>query len=75
MTSMNREIIKKANCNVIDHSIRTIDNHKKDLARRLKKQEKALAKGIEKGWSGNELVKTSIENIQITLEVLENWNE
>ncbi len=71
MTKISREIIKKAGCNVVDISLRTTDAHKKDLTHRLKKQEKALGRTIEKGWMGQEIIEQSITDIKTTLAILD----
>ena len=76
MTKLNRQIIKAGGkSSVLDISLRTVDAHKKDLNRRLKTQQKALEKGIAKGWSGNNQIADSIANIKATISVLENWSE
>jgi hypothetical protein len=70
MTRLNKQIITTAKCNVIDVTLRTVEAHKKDLTKRLKQQQKALVKTIEKGWDGRKIIEESIINIKITLEVL-----
>ena len=70
MTRVSREIIRKTGCNVVDLSLATTEAHKKDLTRRLAKQEKALVRTIEKGWMGKEIIEKSITDIKATLEVL-----
>ena len=70
MNKLNRSIIKKAGCNVLDCAPLTIEEHKKDLTKRLKRQEKALEKTIVKGWEGQETIECSIVNINHTLVVI-----
>lgn len=71
MTRVSREIIEKAKCNVVDITLKTCEAHRKDLTRRLKSQEKALVKTVEKGWMGQEMIEQSIINIKSTLVVLD----
>lgn len=73
MPRVNREIIKRAKCNVLDITVSTHETHKKELTRRLKRQEKALIKTIERNWLGREMIEENVANIKITLEVLNNW--
>lgn len=48
----------------------TLSDHKKDLARRLKRQTKVLEKTIARGWQGKETIEQSIADISKTLEVV-----
>lgn len=73
MSNLSREIAKKAGCNVVDRSLSTIESHRKDLTKRLAKQEKGLEKTIAKGWSGRELIEQSIVDIKKTLNVINNY--
>lgn len=70
MKRIHRDIIKRAGCAVLDYSYDTIPDIKSDLTRRLKRQEKALVKTVDKGWQGKEIIEKSIEDIRRTLAVL-----
>ncbi len=70
MTRLNKEIIKRSGCRAIDITFITLETHKKDLTRRLKKQEKALVKTIAKGWMGQEAIEGSIVSIKTTLKIV-----
>lgn len=69
MTKLQREIVKAANCDVLDHTLTTVELIKKDLVKRRNKQEKALVKAQAKGWSTASIVE-SIKNLNKTLEVI-----
>ena len=69
MARIHQEIIEKAGCNVLDLTLTTPKAIKADLKHRLKRQEKALAKTIEKGWTGKEIIEQSIIDLKRTLEV------
>lgn len=68
---LHKDIAQKAGCaNITDKTLTTHKAIKSDLTRRLKKQEKALMKTIEKGWEGQTIIEQSIINIKKTLAVL-----
>jgi hypothetical protein len=48
----------------------TLNDHKKDLSRRLNLQKKALEKTIAKGWEGRENIERSIVDMSKTLDVI-----
>lgn len=69
MTTIQREIVKKAGCDVLDHSINGFQEIKKDITKRINRQEKTLKKAIEKGWD-TFVIEDGLEKLKRTLAVI-----
>ena len=70
MTNATRNLIKNgAPASALISDLATIEEHKKDLKKRLNGQKKGLVKTIEKGWDGRATIEQSIAEIEKALEV------
>jgi hypothetical protein len=69
MTKLQREITKKAGCNILDLSIADTVNIKKDLIKRRAKVQKSLEKAVLKGWD-TFCIEDGLRKIDLTLAVL-----
>mgnify|MGYP000256463230 CR=1 FL=1 len=69
MTTLQRQIIKLAKCDVLDFSFTTVSGIEKDLNKRLKKQQKTLNNWRE-SWGEKTMVESSVKDLTKTLEVV-----
>ena len=69
MTRLQREITKKAGCNVLDLSIVDAASIKKDLIKRRSKVQKSLEKAVLKGWD-TFCIEDGLRKIDLTLAIL-----
>ena len=71
MTTLQRQIIKLAECDVLSFTFTTISGIEKDLTKRLKKQVKTLDNWKE-SWGEKTMVENSVKDLTKTLEVVKN---